>query len=436
MAGSGISRARSVWRPGWTDNPASPAARHLPRDHVPNPDGPADHPWRAVERGPHHRWSGTRSEAAMTTVESARPIAAARRDLWDNPMGTEGFEFVEYTGPDPQALAALFERMGFVAAAHHRSKNVTLYRQGDVNFIVNAEPESFAQAFARLHGPSVCAIAFRVADAARAYERAIALGAKPVHGKVGPMELNIPAIEGIGGSLIYLVDRYGDRTIYDVDFVPRVADPPSGVGLTALDHLTHNVHRGRMQLWADFYERLFNFREVRYFDIEGKLTGLKSKAMTSPCGRIRIPINESADDKSQIAEYLEAYHGEGIQHIALATADIYATVETLQSRAVSFLSVPDIYYEAVDGRVPGHGEDLARLQRDRILIDGAPDAGQGLLLQIFTETVIGPIFFEIIQRKGNEGFGEGNFRALFESIERDQIRRGVLQPDTPSEPAR
>jgi len=358
----------------------------------------------------------------MSTVQSTR------RDLWDNPMGTDGFEFVEYTGPEPQALAALFERMGFVAVARHRSKNVTLYKQGDVNFILNAEPESFAQAFARLHGPSVCAIAFRVADAAKAYERAISLGAKPVHGKVGPMELNIPAIEGIGGSLIYLVDRYGERTIYDVDFTPLADTVAPGVGLMGVDHLTHNVHRGRMQLWAEFYERLFNFREVRYFDIEGRLTGLRSKAMTSPDGRIRIPINESADDKSQIAEYLEAYHGEGIQHIALATRDIYASVEALQGRAISFMSVPDTYYEAVDARVPGHSEDLARLQRDRILIDGAPGAGQGLLLQIFTETVIGPIFFEIIQRKGNEGFGEGNFRALFESIERDQIRRGVLAP--------
>jgi len=199
-----------------------------------------------------------------------------------------------------------------------------------------------------------------------------------------------------------------------------------GVGLAGIDHLTHNVHRGRMQLWAEFYERLFNFREVRYFDIEGRLTGLKSKAMTSPDEHIRIPINESTDDKSQIAEYLEAYHGEGIQHIALATTDIYASVEALQARAIPFMSVPETYYEAIDTRVPGHGEDLARLKRNQILIDGAPIAGQGLLLQIFTETVIGPIFFEIIQRKGNEGFGEGNFRALFESIERDQIRRGVL----------
>ena len=351
------------------------------------------------------------------------------RDLWDNPMGTDGFEFVEYTGPDPQALAALFERMGFVAAARHRSKNVTLYKQGDIHFILNAEPESFAQAFARLHGPSICAIAFRVADAAKAYERAISLGAKPVEGKVGPMELNIPAIEGIGGSLIYLVDRYGEHSIYDVDFVPSPSPQPSpaseggkgggataGVGLTRIDHLTHNVHRGRMGLWSEFYERLFNFREIRYFDIEGKLTGLRSKAMTSPDGKIRIPINESADDKSQIAEYLEAYHGEGIQHIALGTDEIYKTVEALRQRDISFMSVPDTYYEAVDARVPGHGEDLGRLRKDRILIDGAPGEGQGLLLQIFTDTVIGPIFFEIIQRKGNEGFGEGNFRALFESI--------------------
>ena len=317
--------------------------------------------------------------------------------------------------------------MGFVAAARHRSKNVTLYKQGEVNFILNAEPGSFAQAFARLHGPSVCAIAFRVADAAKAYERAIALGAKPVHGKVGPMELNIPAIEGIGGSLIYLVDRYGDRTIYDVDFTPLVTDPsPAGVGLTAIDHLTHNVHRGRMELWAEFYERLFNFREIRYFDIEGKLTGLKSKAMTSPCGRIRIPINESADDKSQIAEYLEAYHGEGIQHIALATADIYATVEALQSRAVSFMSVPDTYYEAVDGRVPGHGEDLARLQRDRILIDGAPGARAGSPAADFHRDGDRPDLLRDHRAKGKRGFWRGQ---LSRPLRIDRTR-----PDPPRRP--
>jgi 4-hydroxyphenylpyruvate dioxygenase len=348
-----------------------------------------------------------------------------------NPMGTDGFEFVEYTAPDPAELARLFEQLGFTAVARHRSKNVTLFRQGDVNFILNAEPESFAQAFARVHGPSVCAIAFRVQNAARAYERATKLGAWPFQGRVGPMELNIPAIKGIGDSLIYLVDRYGPKgTIYDVDFepLPGVDQNPKGVGLISIDHLTHNVHRGRMEEWAEFYERLFNFREIRYFDIEGKLTGLKSKAMTSPCGKIRIPINESSDDKSQIAEYLRAYHGEGIQHIALSTGDIHATVEALAVKGMPFQDTLDTYYDLVDQRLPGHGEDLARLKKNRVLIDGAPTPDGGKLLQIFTKTVIGPIFFELIQRKGDEGFGEGNFRALFESIELDQIRRGVLNP--------
>ncbi|WP_218578425.1 4-hydroxyphenylpyruvate dioxygenase [Vineibacter terrae] len=347
-----------------------------------------------------------------------------------NPMGTDGFEFIEYTAPDPEALGRLFESLGFVAVARHRSKNVTLYRQGDINFVVNAEAESFAQGFARVHGPSICAIAFRVRNAAQAYKRALSLGAWGVEGKVGPMELNIPAIKGIGDSLIYLVDRYGAKgTIYDVDFdyLPGVETHPAGVGLTYIDHLTHNVHRGRMSEWSEFYERLFNFREIKYFDIEGKLTGLKSKAMTSPCGKIRIPINESSDDKSQIQEYLSAYHGEGIQHVALGSSDIYATVEALRARNVVFQDTLDTYYEGISKRLPSHGEDVARLQRNRILIDGAPTADGGRLLQIFTTTVIGPIFFEIIQRKGDDGFGEGNFRALFESIELDQIRRGVLK---------
>ncbi|HSZ12385.1 MAG TPA: 4-hydroxyphenylpyruvate dioxygenase [Rhizomicrobium sp.] len=351
-------------------------------------------------------------------------------NLWDNPMGTDGFEFVEYTAPDVKDLHALFERMGFRAVGRHRSKAVTLYRQGDVNFVVNAEPDSHGSRFARAHGPSACAMAFRVKDAAKAYARALSLGAKPFENHVGPMELNIPAIEGIGGSVIYLVDRYGPQSIYDVDFVP--ADSAKGfthegAGLTEIDHVTHNVFRGNMDQWAGYYERLFNFREVRYFDIEGKVTGLKSRAMTSPCGKIRIPINESADDKSQIEEYLNLYQGEGIQHIALATENIYDSVETLQARGVAFQDTPETYYEHVDNRVKGHGEDIARLRRDRILMDGAPMEDQGLLLQIFTRNAIGPIFFEIIQRKGNEGFGEGNFQALFESIEADQIKRGVLR---------
>jgi 4-hydroxyphenylpyruvate dioxygenase len=348
---------------------------------------------------------------------------------WDNPMGTDGFEFIEYAAPDPKALGALFEQMGFRAIARHRHKDVTLYRQGEINFIINAEKDSFAQRFARKHGPSICAIALE-------------LGAWGFDNKTGPMELNIPAIKGIGDSLIYFVDRWrgksgaaggiGDISIYDVDFagLPGAEVDPKGHGLTYIDHLTHNVHRGCMKEWAEFYENLFNFREIRYFDIEGKLTGLKSKAMTSPCGKIRIPINESSDDKSQIAEYLDAYHGEGIQHIALGTDHIYDTVAAMKAADVAFQDTIDAYYDLVDRRLPGHGEALEELKRLRILIDGNSNASKReLLLQIFTQTVIGPIFFEIIQRKGDQGFGEGNFRALFESIELDQIRRGVLKDD-------
>jgi 4-hydroxyphenylpyruvate dioxygenase len=342
-----------------------------------------------------------------------------------NPMGTDGFEFVEYTAPDPAALRALFERMGFRNAARHRSKDVTLHRQGDINFLVNAEPNSFAQQFARDHGGSICAMGFRVKDAALAYKRALELGAKPGPQTAGPMELNIPSIQGIGGSLIYLVDRYGAQDIYDIDFVPApAAAAQSDPGLQLIDHLTHNVHRGNMKLWCDFYERLFNFREIRYFDIEGKKTGLFSRALTSPCGKIRIPINESQDDLSQIEEYLREYRGEGIQHIALSCDNIYGTVDELRTRGVVFQDTPDTYYEGVTGRVAGHKESLDELRSRRILIDGS--SKDGILLQIFTANVIGPIFFEIIQRKGNEGFGEGNFQALFESIELDQIRRGVV----------
>jgi 4-hydroxyphenylpyruvate dioxygenase len=374
-----------------------------------------------------------------------------RFEPWDNPMGTDGFEFIEYAAPDPKALGALFERMGFAAIARHRHKDVTLYRQGDINFIINAEQDSFAQRFARQHGPSVCAIALRVDDAAHAYRRALELGAWGFDNRTGPMELNIPAIKGVGDSLIYLVDRWrgkgavhdgaiGDISIYDVDFVAipgaaaNVKTNPVGCGLTYIDHLTHNVHRGRMKEWAEFYQNLFNFREMRYFDIEGRLTGLKSKALISPCGKIRIPINESSDDKSQIAEYLDQYHGEGIQHIALGSDDIYGSVQALRAGGVDFQDTIETYYDLVERRLPGHGEDLAELRRLRILIDGHSTPGtdntageRELLLQIFTQTVIGPIFFEIIQRKGDQGFGEGNFRALFESIELDQIKRGVLQ---------
>ena len=351
-------------------------------------------------------------------------------DLFDNPLGTDGFEFVEFTSPEPERLKALLEKMGFTATDRHRSKNVLRFRQGDINFILNMEPNGQAADFRQVHGPSANAMAFRVKDAALALKLAVERGAKAVIGPAGPMELNIPAIEGIGGSNLYLVDRYGAQEIYDVDFVPipgaAAQMTANSRGLTYLDHLTHNVFRGQMATWANFYEQIFNFREIRYFDIEGAQTGLISKAMTSPCGKIRIPLNESQDDHSQIEEFLRDYKGEGIQHIALGAADIFVSVETMRAGGVVFQDTIDTYFDGIDARVPGHGEDVERLRADRILLDGAPTEGQGLLLQIFTENMIGPIFFELIQRKGNEGFGEGNFKALFQSIELDQIRRGVL----------
>ena len=368
--------------------------------------------------------------------------AQASNTPWDNPMGTDGFEFIEYAAPDPVAMGALFERMGFTAVARHRHKNVTLYRQGEINFILNAEPDSFAQRFARQHGPSICAIAFRVQDAKAAYERALSLGAWGYAGQAGPGELNVPAIKGIGDSLIYFVDRWrgkngaqtgdiGNIGFYDVDFYPLPGVPaadalnPVGHGLQLIDHLTHNVHRGRMAEWAGFYERLFNFREVRYFDFEGQQTGIKSKAMTSPCGKIRIPINEEGTEKAgQVQEYLDRYHGEGIQHIALSSGNLYDSVDALQMAGVKLLDTSETYYELLPKRIPGHGEDVEALKARNILVDGAPGE---LLLQIFSENQLGPIFFEFIQRKGNEGFGEGNFKALFETIELDQVRRGVLQ---------
>ncbi len=348
----------------------------------------------------------------------------------DNPMGLDGFEFVEFAGPAPDKLAALFESMGFTKIAKHRSKKVTLYRQNQINFILNEEPTSHANTFAKEHGPCACAMAFRVKDAKKAYEMALSKGAKPyLDRKIGKDELEIPVIYGIGGSLLYFVDKYTTDTIYDVDFIPLegVNQHPKGQGLVLIDHLTHNVFQGEMEKWAHFYKDIFNFFEIRYFDIKGEKTGLVSYALSSPCGKIKIPLNESKDDKSQIAEYLKEYKGEGIQHIALTTEEIYSTIEKLQNTGLKFLSTPDTYYEMIRERISGHREDIARMQKNQILIDGeVVNNEEKILLQIFTENVIGPIFFEIIQRKGNDGFGEGNFRALFLAIERDQMRRGVL----------
>ena len=360
---------------------------------------------------------------------SAQPEVGFRPTTFDNPMGIDGFEFVEFAAPDPAPLRALFTRMGFSAVAKHRTRDVTVFRQGGVNFLVNAEPDSFAADFARAHGPCACGFAIRVRDAQHAYDAALAKGAEPVTHKPDTRAISAPVIKGIGDCMLYLVDRYGERgNAYAQEFVPLPGvDPhPKGYGLTFIDHLTHNVFYGNMSKWADYYERLFNFREIRYFDIKGAKTGLLSKAMTAPDGMVRIPLNESSDPKSQINEYLDQYKGEGIQHIACFTDDIYATVEAMRAQGVSFLNTPQTYYDVVDQRVPNHGEDVERMRRNQILIDADPETKQKLLLQIFTETNIGPIFFEIIQRKGTEGFGEGNFQALFESIERDQMRRGVL----------
>ena len=369
-------------------------------------------------------------------------------DTIHNPMGLMGFEFVEFASPTPNTLEPLFEKMGFSLVARHRSKDVLLYRQGDINFIVNREPRSLAGYFAAEHGPSACALAFRVADSHKSYARALELGAQPIEIPTGPMELRLPAIKGIGGAPLYLIDRFEDgKSIYDIDFewIDGVPRHPVGHGLKIVDHLTHNVYRGRMAFWAQYYERLFNFREIRYFDIQGEYTGLTSKAMTAPDGQIRIPLNEesSKGGTGQIEEFLMKFNGEGIQHVALLSDDLCATIDKLALAGVPLMGAPnDVYYEMLDERLPGHGQPVAELQTRGILLDGTtaaagpPQGGAGarsggkprLLLQIFSETLLGPVFFEFIQRKGDDGFGEGNFKALFESIERDQLRRGVLSP--------
>jgi len=341
----------------------------------------------------------------------------------DNPIGLDGFEFVEFTAPDPEALADLFTKLGFAHVGTHRAKAIRHYAQGSINFLLNLESAGHADEFRRAHGPSASAMAFRVLDAERALKLAVERGATQTQG-----ELDLPAVEGIGGSYLYFVDQLGHETLYGSAFEPvaGASRKTGSVGLHTLDHLTHNVNRGRMNHWAQFYERIFNFREIRYFDIEGQQTGLLSRAMTAPDDKIKIPLNESQDDYSQIAEFLKEYKGEGIQHLALSTDDIFSTVDALRANGIRFQDSPDTYYDMIDKRLPGHDHDVKAMRERRILIDGSPETGEGLLLQIFTENMIGPIFFEIIQRKGNEGFGEGNFKALFESIELDQMRRGVI----------
>ena len=363
---------------------------------------------------------------------SAQPNLGMQVTTFENPLGIDGFEFVEFAAPEGQAelLHDYFRRMGFTAALRHKTRPITIYRQGGVNFLVNEDPDSFAADFARAHGPCACGFAIRFKQpAGEVFAAVIGNGGEAITDKADSRAVDAPVVKGIGDCMLYLVDRYGDKgNMYEEDFLPiQGAEPnPKGFGLTFIDHLTHNLYFGNMQKWSDYYERLFNFREIRYFDIKGAKTGLVSKAMTAPDGVVRIPLNESSDPKSQINEYLDSYKGEGIQHIACFTDDIYTTVEAMRANGIEFLDTPDSYFEVIDQRVPNHGEDVARLARNKILIDADLETKQRKLLQIFTTNAIGPIFFEIIQRKGNEGFGEGNFKALFESIELDQMRRGVI----------
>ncbi|UJM90072.1 4-hydroxyphenylpyruvate dioxygenase [Rhodanobacter denitrificans] len=360
---------------------------------------------------------------------NAQPNPGMQVTTFENPMGIDGFEFVEFAAPAGRAheLHALFRRMGFSAVLRHKSRPITVYRQNGVNLLVNEDPDSFAADFAAQHGPSACGFAIRFKKPVAEVEaKVLGNGGEAVAHKAASRAIGVPVVKGIGDCMLYLVPREGDAYAADYAPIPGAEQNPKGFGLTFIDHLTHNLHFGNMQKWSDYYEKLFNFREIRYFDIKGAKTGLVSKAMTAPDGIVRIPLNESSDPKSQINEYLDAYHGEGIQHIACFTDDIYATVEAMRDAGVEFLDTPDAYFEVIDVRVPNHGEDVPRLARNKILIDADPETKQRKLLQIFTQNAIGPIFFEIIQRKGNEGFGEGNFQALFESIERDQMKRGFL----------
>ncbi len=355
------------------------------------------------------------------------PHSAVKATISDlNPAGTDGFEFVEFAHPQPDDLRAVFARMGYTLTAQHKTKPIQLWQQGDITYVLNDDPDSHARQFADAHGPCAAAMGWRVVDAAHAFAHAVAMGATPY---AGSKTLEVPAIVGIGGSLIYFVDQYGGADPYG-DFNWLSAAKPTGVGFHYLDHLTHNVHKGNMDTWFDFYGKIFGFKQIRFFDIEGKFSGLYSRALTSPCGRIRIPINEDRGEAGQIVEYLKRYNGEGIQHIAVGTDDIYAATDEIAARGLKFMPKPPMaYYEASRTRVAGHDEPLAAMAKHGILIDGegVVDGGETrILLQIFSKTVIGPIFFEFIQRKGDDGFGEGNFRALFESIEQDQIDRGVL----------
>lgn len=347
-----------------------------------------------------------------------------------NPAGTDGFEFVEFAHPDPAVLRELFGNMGYQHVANHKQREVELWQQGDISYLLNSDPDSFSAAFAAEHGPCAAAMAWRVADARLAFEHAVRQGAEPYDSSDKTVQW--PAIKGIGGSLIYFTDQYFDTSPYNEEFNWIAESKPAGVGFYYLDHLTHNVFKGNMDVWFKFYGDLFNFKEIRFFDIQGKHSGLFSRALTSPCGKIRIPINEDRGETGQIVSYLKKYNGEGIQHIAVGSESLYDATDEVYSRGIRFMpSPPAAYYEMSHERVTDHSEPLDRMMKHGILIDGEGVVNgleTKILLQIFSKTVIGPIFFEFIQRKGDDGFGEGNFQALFESIEQEQIDSGELKP--------
>lgn len=343
-------------------------------------------------------------------------------EQYENPLKTDGFAFVEFVTRDKNTLDTYMTNLGLTNIGRGKNHAVELYQQDQIRFFVNLCSDKATQDFYTKHKSSPSSMGFYVEDAEFALKEAVKRGAKAVTDNTDSIWAGIPAIYGIGGSVIYFVTR-NDEFLNRFNREDKNTD---GFGLGYIDHLTHNVYRGNMATWADFYTKIFGFRQIRYFDIDGKVTGLTSKAMTSACGKIKIPLNESKDDKSQIEEFLKDFNGEGIQHIALTSKDIYKSIEQIGKTGIKLMQTPDTYYELIDGRLPNHGEDVANMKRLGILMDGTTTPKRKLLLQIFTQNLLGPSFFEIIQRKGDDGFGEGNFKALFDSIELDQVRRGVL----------
>ena len=340
-----------------------------------------------------------------------------------NPTGLLGLDFVMFASPDPGALDVLFRGFGFSRVHRHRARRLVHYQQGDIHLLLDREPGSHGAGFAAAHGPGINAMGWRVVDAQRAFAVALQRGARPFHG-AGALD-GVPAIHGIGDSLIYFIEANTDDTTTLLDQFVRLAEPipAKPKGFYAIDHLTNNVERGQLETWSTFYRKVFGFTEVRTFDIRGEKTGLLSYALRSPCGTFCIPINEATDEGSQIQEYIERYNGPGIQHLAFLTEDLLASLDGLEGSGIETLDIDPTYYDTVFDRVPGVREDPARIRQHEVLVDGDDD---GYLLQIFTKDLVGPIFIEMIQRENHHSFGEGNFGALFRSIERDQERRGVI----------